>query len=386
MNQYTYDWEIQTMITMFMNAMSDIVIKRFNVHKTPQDQIKTRLVYAPKQRVLADLLDKDQNIQLPVMAVSIGGISRDESRVFNKILGTFNLNASNTQATNEKMPIPVILTLNVSLMTKFQTDMDQLLTHLLPYVNPYFVVSWRTPGRQDKEIRSSVFWDGNVSLQYPIDTTATQIARVVADLSFSFKGWLFQALPDENLGTILTINSDYVNVGANSLQNFLLTEISRPSGSSNIQDALTYDGTIPRPQVILPHTAQVGKKQEFAVYGTGFTKLTSVYLSGAPLSSISSFYNPFSGIPNLSAEFPGITAVKIEEEYWKYDKNSLLTFVMPSANIPGTLELIVQGPQGYGKLTENVRINTLNPYISGTVEYDNFVPFQLPYLSGIKII
>ena len=79
MNRYTYDWEIQTLMTMFMNSMSDIVIKRFNVHKQPQDQIKTRLVYAPKQRVLNDLLNRDQNLQLPVMAFYIGGITRDNN-------------------------------------------------------------------------------------------------------------------------------------------------------------------------------------------------------------------------------------------------------------------------------------------------------------------
>ena len=386
MNQYTYDWEIQTMVTMFMNAMSDIVVKRFNVHKTPQDQIKTRLVYAPKQRVLNDLLDKDQNIQLPAMAVSIGGITRDESRVFNKILGMFNANSTNTSFTNEKMPIPVNLTLNVSLMTKFQTDMDQLLTHLLPYINPYFVVSWRTPGRPDHEIRSNIFWEGNVNLQYPIDITSTQIARVVADLTFTFKGWLFQAIPDETFGSILTINSDYVNVGPNALEPFLLSETARPSSSNEVLDSLFYDGSIPRPQVIVPYTTEVGKNQEFAVYGPGFTKINNVYLSGAPLSSMSSFYDPFSAVPTLSADFPGITAVKIDSEYWTYNKNNLVTFTMPSANIPGTLELIIEGPVGYGKLTESVKIGTFNPYVSGTPEYENFVPFQLPYLSGIKIV
>lgn len=385
MNQYTYDWEIQTMITMFMNAMSDIVVKRFNVHKTPQDQIKTRLVYAPKQRVLADLLDKDQNIQLPAMAVSIGGIARDESRVFNKILGMFNANASNTIYTNEKMPIPVDITLNVSLMTKFQTDMDQLLTHLLPYVNPYFVISWRTPGRPDYEIRSNVFWQGNVNLQYPIDITATQVARVVADLSFVFKGWLFQAIPDETFGSILTIDSNYVNVGPNALEPFLLDEVPRPSISNDILDNIFYDGSVPRPKVVQPFATEVGKQQEFAVYGSGFTKINNVYLSGAPLSSISTFYNPFSAIPTLSADFPGITAVKIDSDFWRYDKNTFMTFVMPSANKTGTLELIVEGPQGYGKLTESVRIHTFNPYPSGSDEFNNFVPFQLPYLSGIKI-
>ena len=86
MRKYTYDHEIISMTNMFLNALADITVKRFNVHKEVRDQIRTRIVYAPKQRVLADLLDKDQNLQLPVMAVQIGGFARDNTRVYNKIL------------------------------------------------------------------------------------------------------------------------------------------------------------------------------------------------------------------------------------------------------------------------------------------------------------
>ena len=84
MNLYTYDFEVQTMSNMFINAFSDITVKRLNVHKEARDEIKTRVVYAPKQRVLNDLLNKDQNLQLPVVSVSIGSVARDENRVSNR--------------------------------------------------------------------------------------------------------------------------------------------------------------------------------------------------------------------------------------------------------------------------------------------------------------
>lgn len=208
LGQYTYDFEVQTMVTMFMNAMSDIIIKRFNNNKASQDQIKARLVYAPKQRVLADLLDKDQNLQLPVVAVYIGGISRDINRVYNKILGTYSSSIGGS-VRNDATPLPIDLTLNVTIATRYQADMDQIISHILPYINPYFIVSWRTPGRPDYEIRSSVFWDGNVSFSYPFDITATQVAKVIADLTFTFKGWMFQSLNMNDIASIYTINTTY---------------------------------------------------------------------------------------------------------------------------------------------------------------------------------
>lgn len=384
MIRYNYDFELQTMSTMFLNSMAEIVVKRFNVHKQPRDQIKTRVVYAPKQRVLNDLLDKDQNIQLPVVSVHIGGISRDESRVFNKILGTFHTPANSTASTNEKSPLPIDVTYNVTIMTRYQQDLDQILSHLLPYINPYFTVSWRTPGRPDFEIRSNVFWSGNVNITYPFDLAATQVARCVADLSFTFKGWLFQN--QESIENVFTFNTALIN-GAGMSPEFLLdttiTETDTISGG-NI-DVVVYNAVPPRPKVIEPYYAKIGTFPQMNVWGSGFEHITNVYLSGYPLSGISTQQDPFSSFPTLSAEYAPFFAVKLLSSEWAYDRDSFMTFVLPSANAPGSVDLIVEGPAGYGKLTEGVRVNTFNPFDPTSPEYVSYIPYQMPYLSGIEI-
>ena len=381
MIRYNYDHELIVMSTMFLNSMSDIVVKRFNVHKEARDQIKTRIVYAPKQRVLNDLLDKDQNIQLPVISCYIGGIARDQGRVFNKILGTFYTPSKGTTTTNEKGPLPVDVTYNVSIMTRYQQDMDQILSHILPYVNPYFTVSWRTPNRPDFEIRSNVHWNGNVNIQYPFDIAATQVARCVADLSFVFKGWLFQN--PEELGNIITINTAFVN-NINGIPLEYMLEMPTISGSNEIQDKVAYEFAPPKPKVLEPYFARIGETKQFNVWGTGFERIQNVYLSGAPLSSVSTLQNPFSSAP-LSADFGPFTAVKLLTSEWSFDRDNFMTFVMPSASSAGYVDVIVEGPVNYGKLTDNVRVSTFNPYVSGSSVYNSFIPYQVPYLSGIKI-
>ena len=381
MIRYNYDFELQTMSTMFMNAFSEIVVKRFNVHKQARDQIKTRVVYAPKQRVLNDLLDKDQNLQLPVVSVHIGGISRDESRVFNKILGTFYTPSKSSSSINEKGPLPVDITYNVTVMTRYQQDMDQILSHLLPYVNPYFTVSWRTPNRPDHEIRSNVFWSGNVNVQYPFDIAATQIARVVADMSFTFKGWLFQN--PEVVENVFTFNAAMVNNISNIPIEYLLDTNIRESNESI--DVVVYQGAPPRPKTVEPAFARAGTFQQFNVWGEGFEQIVNVYLSGAPLTDISTLQDPFSSSPSLSAAYAPFVAVQLLSSEWAFDRNSFMTFVMPSANMTGKVDVIVENPVGYGKLTENVRINTFNPFVSSSPEYTTYVPYQMPYLSGIDL-
>lgn len=386
MNQYTYDFEVQTMMTMFINAMSDIVVKRFNANKRPENQIKVRIVYAPKARVLNDLLNRDQNLILPVIACYIGGINRDVNRAFNKIVGSYN-ELPDGRFLNEKQPLPIDLTINVSIMTRYQADMDQILSHLLPYINPYFVVSWRTPYRPDFEIRSNVVWNGTTNIQYPIEINATQVARVVADLSFVFKGWLFQALPKDIIGTIYSIDSTYAI--SNDLDINYLTSYdeykSAILSATETYDRLYFKGTPPQPMVVEPTFGNTGQNIQFNVYGRGFKDLRNVYLSGAPFESISTLQNPFSAIPTLSSENPPFFAAKLDKKYWATDYNMVVSFISPSANQTGRMNIVLENKGGWDTLTNNVRVNTLNPYsFSPLLSNTPFVPYQMPYLSGVQ--
>ena len=105
----------------------------------------------------------------------------------------------------------------MSIMTKFQTDMDQILSNFVPYNNPYIIISWVVPTSQNLssnlEIRSEVLWDGSLTLDYPVEISGTQPARIIADTSFTMKGWLFKGA-SEDVKNIFTIDQDFVPVSA----------------------------------------------------------------------------------------------------------------------------------------------------------------------------
>lgn len=375
MNIYTYDFELQTMTTMLMNCFSDIVIKRFNVNKDPRDQIKTRVVYAPKQRVLNDLLDKDQNIQLPVISVQIGGVARDANRTFNKIVGSFYTPANSTASANEKGPLPIDVTYNVSILTRYQQDMDQILSHLIPYINPYFVVSWRTPQRPDHEIRSVVEWNGSVNIQYPVELGATQVAKVQADLTFTFKGWMFQHL--QRYENIFTVETNYIP----DIYDYELT--TREEVHAVSLSAIYY-GAPPKPSVIYPEFANAEGYDQISIWGTGIKGVRNVYLSGAVLSPTT--HNPFALYPKLSGSYPAFTGIKLLSTTWTTNNDDLVTFIVPSAVKLGYVDVILENPGGYGSLIKNIKKNTYNPHKIGTIEYNQYIPPQVPYLSGLKIV
>jgi hypothetical protein len=223
--------------------MDDIVVKRYNKYREAQDSIRCRFVYAPKQRVLADLLDKAQNLQLPVVALTNGGITRDPNRVFNKIQGSYISNPDPTRATKLLQPVPIDLLINMTILTRFQEDYDQIVTNFIPYFDPYIVISWRTPSMPDYEIRSQVIWSGSVNATYPYDIQSTTVARVQGETSFTFKGWLFKAAPASPDAKIFNITADF------STDPNLSTMLSLDALNALTTDRVTLSGH-PQPRII----------------------------------------------------------------------------------------------------------------------------------------
>lgn len=218
-----YGFELKDIMKQFVSAFNSIIINRYNKDRESQEKVQVNFVYAPKERVLYDLVNKNQHFKLPVVAVSMSGLSRDNERVFNKIPGFYiskspSVSGGSYDTNYMPTPIPVNIDISMSILTRFQTDMDQILSNFIPYNNPYIIISWKVPDSQnlvnDLEIRSEVLWSGTINLGYPNDISSTQPYRVSADTSFTIKGWLFKKNTDNNVANIFTIDTDFIPVSS----------------------------------------------------------------------------------------------------------------------------------------------------------------------------
>ena len=115
----------------------------------------------------------------------------------------------------------------------------------------------------------------------------------------------------------------------------------------------------------------------FNVYGKSFFDIKNVYLSGRPYENLT-FYNPFSGVPRLSANYPGFYAVQLSSSEYTSNNDNTITFTMPSATRAGFVDIIVQNPAGYGKLTQYV----IKELYAGTLTQSQVRPWYL----GIKVL
>ena len=55
------------MVAQFIAAFDDIVIGRFNKDREEKDRINVRYVYAPKQRVMHDIINLNKTVEIPAV-------------------------------------------------------------------------------------------------------------------------------------------------------------------------------------------------------------------------------------------------------------------------------------------------------------------------------
>ena len=89
MKNRAFHFEIKDLLTQFIAAFDNAVISRYDKDRNPGNNIEVRYVFAPKQRVMYDIINKAQNLTLPVVAVNLTGVTRDNDRVFNKLVPSY---------------------------------------------------------------------------------------------------------------------------------------------------------------------------------------------------------------------------------------------------------------------------------------------------------
>lgn len=120
-----------------------------------------------------------------------------------------------------------------------------------------------------------------------------------------------------------------------------------------------------------------GLSATFNVYGRSFIGINAVYLSGAPLDN-TTFLNPFSAVPKLSAQFPGFTGIRLLSSNFTTNFDNTITINIPAPSRTGHIDVIAQNPAGYGALTRYV---IREPY-SNTQTQQQLRPWSL----GVQVL
>jgi hypothetical protein len=323
-------FEVKDLITQFVSAFDSIIIGRYNKDNSKEKDIRVRYVYAPKQKVLHDLVNKAQHITVPAIAVSITSIARDKDRVESKNIGHM-INTKGQYSYEVPQPVPVNISVKMSVITRYQDDMDQILANFIPYNNPYIIISWKLPDEFAPsigvELRSEVLWDENISLEQPTDMGEGLKYRNIADTSFIIKGWLFKKHPDSPIGNIYEIDTNFYPIS--SMGQYLSDDLT-------VFDSFSLSAY---PLITSTLTSRVinGDISTIKIEGDNFDFTSAVYLSadsGSIFSDTLSSYDEFNGILLSSSEYSIIS-------------DNVLYVNTRTLNDVGNISIVVENPSGY---------------------------------------
>ena len=351
MKDYNFNFEIKDLLTQFLCAFDDAIIKRYDKDRNAKEIIEVRYVLAPKQRVMYDIVNKAQNLTLPVVAVNVTGITRDQSRVFNKLDRVYG--QIGTSRSEIKMPIPINIEVSMSILTRYMQDLDQILSNFIPHSNPYIILSWKEPSdipNQTVEIRSEVLWNGSISLTEPTELASSDKIRIAADTSFTIKGWLFK---NKN-----TLASQIYFIDANFIASSkIIIDDSNYSAFTDTLSGVTNTITISAiPSLTNAYYNNSGNL--YPIYSnhtlnTSTTGLNNFVLHGTSLSYTNTVLlcgnNTFTNkLCSVNSTYTGaVSGSFISSEYYNIIDNNIMTLNLSTLSGSGNFNIIISNPAGW---------------------------------------
>ncbi len=196
MFEYFYHEILRRTVISFGSLFNNIEIKHKDSAGNITNAIKVPLAYGPTQKFLARLeqspsLNKPIQITLPRMSFEFVGLSYDGSR---KVTTTQTFLTSTvgvgTDVRKAYMPVPYNMAFELSIYTKLNDDMLQIVEQILPYFQPSYNLSVdlvETIG----EKRDVPVVIENISMQDDYEGDFTTRRSLIYTIRFTAKTYLF---------------------------------------------------------------------------------------------------------------------------------------------------------------------------------------------------
>ena len=189
---------------------------RYSVNKESGEReldevIKPGYILGTKQRVMLDIINKAKTYELPVVIVSLGGISFVKERQASK---NQNLLVTSYYGDSDyARPTPISIKVDVTIMTKYMTDLYQIYGKLATQFQPALTYSWFVPqtiSHNWVELRNKIEWDGELSLDVRTESKSSDEDKFTGKLGFTIDGWLFPTMNKCSSGIIYNIGTSVV--------------------------------------------------------------------------------------------------------------------------------------------------------------------------------
>lgn len=209
---YYYHEIIRRTIISFGTLFNNIHIKHENENGDDVSLLKVPISYGPVQKFLARLdekpdLRKRVAITLPRMAFEMTSIQYDSSRKVSTVQ-TFQANRPGVGPVKVYMPAPYNIGIQLSIISKYQDDMLQIVEQILPFFQPQFNLSIDLVNSIGEKRDIPIILDG-ISMSDDYEGDFSTRRSLVYTLNFTAKTSLFGPISDKSDSIIKKVQVDY---------------------------------------------------------------------------------------------------------------------------------------------------------------------------------
>lgn len=197
MKYRSYNRELRTSTAQLLDTFNNIKIDRRDNGNNVQKLISVPCVYGNRSRILKSLENRNKTLKLPMIALSMGNLSRDSSRVHDIHNAIINQRQEWKFKAINNTPVPMNIEYEMTIICKYQEDLDEIICNFIPFSNPDFYVIFPHPIEKGVYLKSQIVWDTSINIQYPTEITESDPYRITATTSFVYKTWIFPGLGNE---------------------------------------------------------------------------------------------------------------------------------------------------------------------------------------------
>ena len=140
---YFYHQILRKTIISFGTLFNNITIEKKDDNDNTFSTVKVPIAYGPTQKFLARLtqqadLNRPVEIQLPRMSFEFNGITYDPQRKLTTTQTFQAVDKDDNKIKETYMPVPYNMNFELSIYTKINDDMLQIIEQILPYFQPEY--------------------------------------------------------------------------------------------------------------------------------------------------------------------------------------------------------------------------------------------------------
>jgi hypothetical protein len=242
MFEYFYNEIFRSVIIGFGSLFNGIQIKHKDENDDTQSIIKVPLAYGPTQKFLARLkqnpdLNHPVQMTLPRMSFEFTNLAYDPSRKSTQTQQFVVTSADGTEERKSYLPVPYNMTITLSVYTKLNDDMLQIVEQIVPYFQPGYTLPIKFLGNFNEVMNVPVVLD-NIDMTDEYEGNFDTRRALLYTFTFTAKTYVFGPLKDVSNDIIKKVTVGYI---AGSKSNKYERDVTYQVTPRAIKD---YDGVV----------------------------------------------------------------------------------------------------------------------------------------------